>query len=126
MPRRSIARLGRTAVVAIALVLIGPPSRGHTQDEQRRDVTITAGAGAYDPAQIEVRENEILSVTFVATDAPHSLNIDAYRIAKRAEPGSPARFELRAERAGRFPSYCNLTAPDGRAHQMRGELVVRK
>jgi heme/copper-type cytochrome/quinol oxidase subunit 2 len=32
-------------------------------------------------------------------------------------------FEFRADRAGTFPFYCNLTIDDG-CREMRGELVV--
>jgi hypothetical protein len=33
-------------------------------------------------------------------------------------------FEFRADQAGTFPFYCNLSQ-DERCRQMRGELVVR-
>jgi heme/copper-type cytochrome/quinol oxidase subunit 2 len=49
--------------------------------------------------------------------------LDEYRIAKRAAPGNPVTFEFRADRAGTFPFYCNLTIDDG-CREMRGELVV--
>jgi heme/copper-type cytochrome/quinol oxidase subunit 2 len=72
---------------------------------------------------LEVHQNDLIKVTFTAEDAPHSFNIDEYRIAKRARPGQPAVFEFRADRAGKFPYYCNLSAA-GDSHNMRGELVV--
>ncbi len=117
----------RIAVVAVACltVLTAGSASGRAQDEQRKHVTITATEGGYEPSQLDVRQDQILAITFVAKDRPHSLNIDAYRIAKRAEPGTPANFEFRAERAGSFPYYCNLSA-GGRTHEMRGELLVRK
>ena len=66
-----------------------------------------------------------MKVTLQSEDIPHSFTIDEpYRIAKRATPGNPVVFEFRADQAGTFPYYCNLTAEDG-CRKMRGELVVR-
>jgi plastocyanin len=116
----------RLTLVAAACVLAGAAvrTRVHAQDDSRRDVTISAQNGAFKPARIEVRVNDLVKVTFNADDGPHSLNVDAYRIAKRARPGKPAVFEFRADQAGTFPYYCNLSE-SGASHDMRGELVVR-
>ncbi len=90
-------------------------------------ITVHARKYSYSPARIEVQEGDLVTVRFEADDIPHSFTIDddAYRIAKRAAPGQPAVFEFRAEKAGNFPFYCNLTADDG-CRKMRGELVVRR
>ena len=43
---------------------------------------------------------------------------------KRASGGNSIVFEFRADEAGRFTFYCNLTQ-DERCRKMKGELVVR-
>jgi nitrous-oxide reductase len=93
------------------------------QEDNRREVAVTARHNGFSPAHVEVHQNDLIKVTFTAEDAPHSFNIDEYRIAKRARPGHPAVFEFRADRAGSFPYYCTLTSPSG-AHEIKGELVV--
>jgi plastocyanin len=103
----------------------GAPGARAAQDDNHREITIAAKDGAFQPAKVEVRQNDLVKVTFAAEDGPHSLNIDAYRIAKRARPGRPAVFEFRADRAGTFPYYCNLSESGG-SHDMRGELIVRE
>lgn len=103
----------------------GASARAVGQDDSRRDVSVTARENVFTPARVEVRQNDLVKVTFTAEDHPHSFNIDEYRIAKRARPGQPAVFEFRADRVGRFPFYCNLSSPAGK-HDMRGELVVRE
>lgn len=119
----------RLSLIAVASVLtsIAVLTRAHAQaqapDDTRREVTITAREGAFAPPKVEVRVNDLVKVTFSADDGPHSFNIDAYRIAKRARPGHPAVFEFRADQAGTFPYYCNLK--EGGGHDMRGELIVR-
>ncbi len=96
---------------------------GLAQEQGRRDITLTAKKYAFSESRIEVAVNDVVRVTLVAEDIPHSFTIDAYRIAKRAAPGKPVTFEFRADRAGTFPFYCNLTIDDG-CREMRGELVV--
>jgi heme/copper-type cytochrome/quinol oxidase subunit 2 len=112
------AGLVASAVLALAGLHVS------AQDDNHREITIAAKDGAFQPAKVEVRQNDLVKVTFAAEDGPHSLNIDAYRIAKRARPGRPAVFEFRADRAGTFPYYCNLSDPG--SHDMKGELIVRE
>ena len=104
---------------------MAPPAPVSAQDDNHREITIAAKDGAFQPAKVEVRQNDLVKVTFTAEDGPHSLNVDAYRIAKRARPGRPAVFEFRADRAGTFPYYCNLSESGG-SHDMKGELIVRE
>jgi heme/copper-type cytochrome/quinol oxidase subunit 2 len=113
------AGLIASAVLALAGLHVS------AQDDNHREITIAAKDGAFHPAKVEVRQNDLVKVTFTAEDGPHSLNVDAYRIAKRARPGRPAVFEFRADRAGTFPYYCNLSESAG-SHDMKGELIVRE
>jgi len=118
-------RLGLAAGALCAL--IGGVTPGAAQDDSRREIAIVARDSGFQPARLDVRLNDLVKVTFTAVDGPHSFNIDAYRIAKRARPGHPAVFEFRADRAGTFPFYCNLSETNGGgAHDMRGELIVRE
>ena len=89
-----------------------------------RDIAITAHKYAYSIPRIEVAQDDVIKITLTADDIPHSFTVDAYRIAKRAAPGKPVTFEFRADKAGTFPFYCNLTIDDG-CRKMRGELVVK-
>jgi heme/copper-type cytochrome/quinol oxidase subunit 2 len=99
----------------------GPPAAAQ---EQSRTITVTARRYAFDPAVIEVRQDDLVKIAFRAEDIPHSFAIDDYRIAKRAGAGQTVTFEFRADRAGSFPFYCNLKSDSG-CRQMRGTLVVR-
>jgi heme/copper-type cytochrome/quinol oxidase subunit 2 len=85
---------------------------------------VTARRYGFEPARIEVFQDDVVKVELHTEDIAHSLTIDAYRIAKRVGPGQPATFEFRADRTGTFPYYCNLQIDDG-CRQMRGELVVK-
>jgi cytochrome c oxidase subunit 2 len=91
----------------------------------KREVTLDAKKFAFTPAKIEVFEGDVVQITLVPADIPHSFTIDAYKIAKRAEPGKPVTFEFLCDKPGTFRFYCNLTIDDG-CKRMAGELVVQK
>lgn len=89
-----------------------------------RAFVVVARKYTFEPARLEVQQDDVVKVTFRADDIPHSFTIDAYRIAKRAGAGQTVTFEFRADRPGTFPFYCDLRADDG-CRKMRGALVVR-
>lgn len=125
-----MTRRQRTSAVAVAGVLLtgaawwmyGEPASARAQVRQ---VTVTGDQFAFTPSQIEVQKDDLVQITFTAKDVAHSFTIDVpYRISKRASPGHAVVFEFRADEAGRFRFYCNLTQ-DERCKKMTGELVVR-
>jgi nitrous-oxide reductase len=103
---------------------VTPAAAGQEQPPARREVTISARKYAFSPARLEVTQDDLVKITLQSEDIAHSFTVDAYRIAKRAQPGQPVVFEFRADRPGTFPFYCNLAIDDG-CRQMRGELVIR-
>lgn len=113
----ALASLGAAA----ALYLSGPT---RASQGQVREFTLTGDHFAFAPGRLEVQKDDLVKITFNATDMAHSFTIDSYRIAKRAGSGQRVVFEFRADQAGTFPFYCNLTQ-DERCRQMKGELVVR-
>jgi len=120
---------GLVAIVAATLpagLRSAPQRTTAVQDDRRREVTLTVTDAGFEPARIDARLNDIVAVTLTAGDTPHGLSIDAYRVAKRVEPGKPIRFEFRADTTGTFRFYCSLTGADGRPHDEHGELVVRR
>jgi heme/copper-type cytochrome/quinol oxidase subunit 2 len=93
------------------------------QEQGRHEITLTAKRYTYSQPRIEVAADDVVKITLVAEDIPHTFTIDEYRISKRAAPGRPVTFEFRADKTGSFPFYCDLTIDDG-CRRMRGELVV--
>jgi heme/copper-type cytochrome/quinol oxidase subunit 2 len=99
-------------------------ARAQEQGPTPREFTVKARKYAFSPDRIEVRLGDLVKIILEAEDIPHSFTVDAYRIAKRANPGQGVTFEFRADQTGSFPFYCNLAQDDG-CRKMRGELVVR-
>jgi nitrous-oxide reductase len=94
------------------------------QAPNRREFTVTVRDHRYSPDRLEVSQDDLVKITFRSEDEPHSFVIDAYRIVKRAGGGQSVTFEFRADQAGAFPYYCNLTNDPG-CREMRGTLVVK-
>jgi heme/copper-type cytochrome/quinol oxidase subunit 2 len=111
------------AMSAVAVLSLPEAAARQEQAPTRREFHVSAGNYRFDPPRLEVHQNDIVKIVLEATDMPHSFTIDAYRIAKRANAGQTVVFEFRADRAGRFPFYCNLSLDD-RCGQMKGELIV--
>ena len=91
----------------------------------KREVTVDAKKFAFAPAAIEVFEGDVVQVTLVSADIPHSFTIDEYKIAKRAEPGKAVTFEFLCDKPGTYRYYCNLTIDEG-CKRMAGALVVKQ
>jgi heme/copper-type cytochrome/quinol oxidase subunit 2 len=111
---------------ALLLILALAASALSAQDQgpTAKPFTVVAHRYTFEPARIEVNQDDLVKIELSTSDIAHSLTIDDYRIAKRAGPGQPVTFEFRADRAGTFPFYCNLQVEDG-CRQMRGVLVVK-
>ena len=120
---KSVIALAWVALaVAVAPWLRPAPVRAQGQV---REFTVTADQFAYAPPRLEVRNGDLVKVTFTARDMAHSFTIDQpYRIAKRAGAGQTIVIEFRADQNGDFPIYCNLSQ-DERCKNMKGHLIVK-
>ena len=92
--------------------------------QNRREFTIVAKDHTFTPNKLEVSQDDIIKITLRSEERPASFAIDAYRIVKRAAGGTSITFEFRADQAGTFEFYCNLTT-DKACADMKGTLVVR-
>lgn len=118
-----------SAVALIGLELWPAPqllvTRSHLSATQEvREFQVIARRYAFSPSRLEVNQGDLVKISLMTEDIPHTLTIDAYRVSKRATPGRSATIEFVADSPGTYPFYCSLTAEDG-CRKMRGELVVR-
>jgi heme/copper-type cytochrome/quinol oxidase subunit 2 len=89
----------------------------------RREVRLVARDHQFIPDRIEAAQDDLLRIMFTSEARPASFAIDAYRIIKRAGADKTIVFEFRADQAGTFTFYCNLTS-DRLCRDMKGTLVV--
>ena len=112
------------AVLMVVASAFRRTNSAQTQQPNVRAWQVTASRYKFDPPRMEVFQDDLVKIEMRTEDIAHSLTIDAYRIAKRVNPGQPVVFEFRADQPGTFPYYCNLQIDDG-CRQMKGELVVK-
>jgi heme/copper-type cytochrome/quinol oxidase subunit 2 len=119
----------------LALLLMGagtslllPPliRRVFAQDQapNRPEFSLVARNYRYNPDRLEVTQDDLVRLTIRSEDFTYSFAIDEYRIVRRVPAGETTTFEFRADRAGTFRFYSNLTG-EGRHADMQGQLVVR-
>ena len=114
----------RAAVLAALAAVTLVPVTAQEQAPNRREFTVTASEHRYTPDRLEVSKDDLVKITFRSEEQPATFVIDAYRIVKRAGSGQSVTFEFRADQAGQFPYYCNLTGDPG-CRDMKGTLVVK-
>ena len=115
--------LGVASIASLVGAAVVLSSRSLTAQGTVREFAVRGEQFAFTPSRIEVQKDDIVKITFTASDIPHSFTMDGgYRIAKRASAGQTVTFEFRATGNERF--YCNLTQ-DERCKGMHGQLVVK-
>jgi cytochrome c oxidase subunit 2 len=100
------------------------PGADQDQAPNRREFTLTARDYRFSPDRIEVGQDDLVKLTVQSADVAYSLTIDAYRVSRRIPAGGSTTLEFRADQAGTFDFYSNMTN-DPRHGQMKGQLVVR-
>ena len=97
---------------------------GQDQAPTRREFTVTARDYSFSPNRVEAQQDDLIKLTVHSADNAYGFTIDDYRVSKRVPAGGSTVIEFRADRAGTFAFYSNLSN-DARHSQMRGQLVVR-
>jgi heme/copper-type cytochrome/quinol oxidase subunit 2 len=109
----------------VTRAVAGGRAAGQEEAPNRREFDLTASNYRFSPDRLEVSKDDLVKLTIHSRDVAYSLTIDPpYRISKRVPAGGTVTFEFRADQAGDFPFYSNLTS-DSRHQQTRGTLVVR-
>ena len=125
LTRRTV---GVLLIGAGACVLAGPVLRLFAQEQapNRREFSITARDYTFAPSRVEVMQNDLVKLTVESADHAYSFAIDQpYKISRRIPAGGKTIIEFRADQAGEFPYYSDMTS-DARHAKMRGALVVRR
>ncbi len=97
--------------------------------QNRREFTIIAKDHTFTPDKLDVTQDDLVKITLTSEDVPVSFAIDAYRIIKRVAGKTSVTFEFRADQAGTFPFYCNLTkdaALQGHARRAHCSTEIRQ
>ena len=100
-----------------------PLGAGQDQAPNRREFSITARDYRFTPDRLEVTQDDLVKLTVESADVAYSFTIDEpYRVSRRIPAGATTVIEFRADQAGTFDFYSNMTGHE----KMRGQLVVRR
>ena len=107
-----------------ACLVAGFSSSLFAQDQapNRREFSITAREYRFNPDRLEVTQDDLIKLTIESGDVTYSFTIDAYRLSRRIPAGARTVIEFRADQAGTFDYYSNMTGHE----KVRGQLVVRR
>ena len=97
---------------------------GQDQAPTRREFTVTARDYSFSPNRVEAQQDDLIKLIVQSADNAYGFTIDDYRVSKRVPAGGSTVIEFRADRAGTFAFYSNLSN-DARHSQMPGQLIVR-
>src|SRR5688500_11877043 len=124
LTRRKVGLLLLGAGALLTARPFGVRLLGQDQAPNRPEFTLVAREFRYSPDRIEVTQDDLVKLTITSEDVAYSFAIDEYRIVRRVPAGASTTFEFRADRAGTFRFYSNLTSESGH-REMQGQLIVR-
>ena len=115
----------RTVVLVVSLLCISVGDWTlHARPQEPHQITITARKYQFEPARIEVKSGELVSITLVSEDGKHgfsckdlNLHSDAYK------EGHPGKVTLTAGPPGTYEFKCDHVCGTGH-RKMKGEIVV--
>lgn len=111
------------ALVPLPLFFAQVPSPGQPAPEKPRVINITAKRFEYNPSEITLQKNELVTFRMESLDVTHGLFIDGYGVDIMARPGMIGKATFRADKTGRFTFRCSQTC--GTFHPyMVGYLTV--
>ena len=88
--RNTVRLIGLVAVVTAGALVVRPPqpASAQVQGPTTRPFSVTARRYRFEPARIEVFQDDLVKIELRTEDIAHSWTVDDYRIAKRVGPGS--------------------------------------
>jgi plastocyanin/predicted phosphodiesterase len=113
--------------VGYRIAELGPASSAAaTVDRTGEDdavVRVSARRFEFTPSTIRLRRAVPVTLELVAMDHVHGFSAPGLGLRSELTPGRPVRLRVVAERAGRFPFFCDVFCGDGH-EDMSGAIVV--
>ena len=88
-----------------------------------KEFTVVAKKYAFVPAEIKVKQNDIVKLTLTSKDVAHGLAIKEYGINLSVKKGEVKKIEFLADKKGTFTFRCSVFCGLGHS-KMQGKLIV--
>ena len=88
-----------------------------------KEFNIVSKKYAFVPAEIKVKQNDIVKITLTSEDVAHGLAIKEYGINLSVKKGEVKKIEFLADKKGAFTLRCSVYCGTGH-EKMTGKLIV--
>lgn len=113
--RRLIGAAGALALASVAALAATKP--------KERVIKVVAKKFEFVPGTIRVKRGETVVLHFSAPEVPMGFNLPDFKVRTDIMPGTVAKLQLTADKAGSFTFLCDVFC--GKGHEeMSGTLVV--
>lgn len=93
------------------------------KQELAKEFTVVGSKFKFDPAQIKVKQGDVVKITFKNSDGMHDFVIDELKArTKVIKAGEQEVIQFIADKSGSFEYYCSVGTH--RAMGMKGTLIV--
>jgi cytochrome c oxidase subunit II len=118
LPRRRA--LAAAAAGGLGLVLI---TFRVTAQGTPRVIAVTAKKFTYDPNEIHLKVGEAVVIELTSLDVVMGFNCPDFKVRSDVPPGKVTRVELKPDKAGTFPFFCDVFCGSGH-EDMNGTFIV--
>jgi len=118
LPRRRALALA--AAGGLGLVLPGWRVRA---EGEARTIAVVAKRFTYDPDEIHLKVGEAVALELRSLDVVMGFNCPDLKLRTDILPGRVTRLELRPDKAGAFPFFCDVFCGSGH-EDMNGAFIV--
>jgi cytochrome c oxidase subunit 2 len=115
--RRALAAVGAGGL-GLALIAFRVTAQGAP-----RVIAVTAKKFTYDPSEIHLKVGEAVVLELKSLDVVMGFNCPDFKVRSDVPPGKVTRVELKPDKAGTFPFFCDVFCGSGH-EDMNGTFIV--
>ncbi|MBV8210310.1 MAG: cupredoxin domain-containing protein [Burkholderiaceae bacterium] len=118
LPRRRALAFAAAGGLGLALAAWRVPAEGDA-----RTIAVVAKRFTYDPDEIHLKVDEAIALELRSLDVVMGFNCPDLKLRTDILPGRVTRLELRPDKAGTFPFFCDVFCGSGH-EDMNGAFIV--
>lgn len=113
----------KSTCLLYAILMAGAFAGCGKREQPSRVVEVVVKKFEYVPAEIRLKQGELVEFRITTTDVQHSFDVKQLDISEPVSPGKPAVFTLRPQEKGTYTIECAILC--GKGHDdMRARLIV--
>ena len=118
LPRRRALAAAAAGGLGLALIALRVTAQGAP-----RVIAVTAKKFTYDPNEIHLKVGQAVVLELTSLDVVMGFNCPDFKVRSDVPPGKVTRVELKPDKAGTFPFFCDVFCGSGH-EDMNGTFIV--